>query len=195
MLQHLPELCGILPLENQQRRIVCQTLHQPLVAITVPEDKISPPLMSCLMGQDLAAEQRTGGINLQITLLLRTKKGIARQEDQARPSLTQVTGHLRERERAKRIRPEPLRKAGDSACAFVCNGLGIAGGRGRRGRRRQHHRRWRSRTRKTRARLNHLRWGFGKRVFHSWCPVSGNEYTSCLCFGANVFSEIEPSDG
>ena len=87
LFQNLPELRRVLLLQHQERRIVRQTLRQPLIPITLPQHQIAPPLMRRLVYQDLAVELASHRIKMQICLLLRAQKREARQEDQPRPSL------------------------------------------------------------------------------------------------------------
>ena len=91
--------------------------------------------MRGLVDQNLAVEFAGHWVEMQIGLLLRAEKGEARQEDQARPALAQVSRHLRQRQRTIGIGPEPLREIVDRLGGFVGYRLHVAR---RRGRRRSH---------------------------------------------------------
>lgn len=78
--EDLPELGGIVLLQDEERRVVGEAFGDPLIVIAVPEDQVAPPLMRGFVDQDLAVERARDGIKMQIGLFLRAEEREARRK-------------------------------------------------------------------------------------------------------------------
>ena len=64
--------------------------------ITPPRNQVSPPLVRGLMSKRQAAEKGLQPVQMNLALLFGRQEGVAREEYQPGPALTQLAGHLRD---------------------------------------------------------------------------------------------------
>ena len=113
--------------EVQQRRVVGQRLHQPVVAVSRRRDAIAPPLVRhlvCLQhvlkehfGRGAGRLIRVPGTDLQVRQ--------RRKVDQAREALSEGAGNRRDRQVRQRGRSEPRSHELHGRSHFACERLQV----------------------------------------------------------------------
>src|SRR5260370_29527595 len=119
---------------EKQREIVSDGFVNPLIAVACPADQVAPPLVGDFMiGNQLCEVLLTRGGESRALLSFRGQKGKSGKVEQARPTLAEGSGNLRDAEIVKRKRAGEVLVKTDRgidllAKLFQCIGGGGGGG-------------------------------------------------------------------